>query len=42
MENIKLSDIDNDILIIIGDNVKADNDERDFQEYMMRETEQKF
>ena len=41
MENMKLSDIDNDILNIIGDNVKADNDERDFQEYMMRETEQK-
>ena len=42
MENMKLSDLDNDILNIIGDYVKVDNDERDFQAYMMRETEQKF
>ncbi len=34
MENINLLDLDNDILNIIGDYFKADNDERDLQEYM--------
>ena len=37
MENMNLLDLDNDVLNIIGDYVKADNDERDFQEYMMKE-----
>ncbi len=37
MENMNLLDLDNDILNIIGDYVKTDNDERDFQYYMVGE-----
>ncbi len=37
MDQFNLFDLDNDVLNIIGDYVKADNDERDFQEYMMNE-----
>ena len=36
MENMNLLDLDNDILNIIGDYVKKDNHDREFQEYMMR------
>ena len=32
-----LLDLDNDVLNIIGGYVKKDNDERDFQEYIMGE-----
>ena len=37
MENMNLLDLGDDILNIIGDYVKADNDERDFQYYMVDE-----
>ena len=37
MENMNLLDLDNDILNIIGDYVKADNDERDLQKYLREE-----
>ena len=37
MEHFNLLDLDNDILNIIGDYVKADNNERDFQYYMVDE-----
>ncbi len=37
MDRFNLLDLDDDVLNIIGDYVKADNDERDFQEYMMKE-----
>ncbi len=37
MENMDLLDLDNDVLNIIGGFVKADNDGREFQEYMMEE-----
>ena len=36
MENMNLLDLDNDVLNIIGDYVKADN-ERDFQKYLREE-----
>ena len=36
MENMNLLDLDNDILNIIGDYVKKDNHERDFQEKYMK------
>jgi hypothetical protein len=36
MQTINLSDMNNDIINIIGAYVKADNDERAFQEYEMR------
>jgi hypothetical protein len=40
MENMNLLDLDNDILNIIGDYVKKDNHDREFQEYMrMRKIE---
>jgi hypothetical protein len=37
MENMNLLDLDNYFLNIIGDYVKKDSIERDFQEYMMKE-----
>ena len=37
MDQFNLLDLDNDVLNIIGDYVKADNDERDFQKYLMEE-----
>ena len=37
MDQFNLLDLNNDVLNIIGDYVKADNDERDFQKYMMKE-----
>ena len=37
MDQFNLLDLDNDVLNIIGDYVKADNDERDFQYYMVDE-----
>ena len=37
MENMNLLDLNNDVLNIIGDYVKADNDERDFQKYLREE-----
>jgi hypothetical protein len=37
MDQFNLLDLDNDILNIIGDYVKADNDEREFQKNMMEE-----
>ncbi len=37
MDRFNLLDLDNDVLNIIGDYVKADNDERDFQKYWMEE-----
>jgi hypothetical protein len=37
MENMNLLDLGDDILNIIGGYVKADNDERDFQKYLMEE-----
>jgi hypothetical protein len=40
METINLLDLDNDILNVIGDYVKKDNHDREFQEYMrMRKIE---
>ena len=35
MDQFNLLDLDNDVLDIIGDYVKKDNDERDFQKYLM-------
>ena len=35
MDQFNLLDLDNDVLNIIGDYVKKDNDERDFQKYLM-------
>ena len=37
MDQFNLLDLDNDVLNIIGDYVKADNDERNFQKYLMEE-----
>ena len=37
MDQFNLLDLDNDVLNIIGDYVKADNDERDFQKYLREE-----
>ncbi len=37
MDQFNLLDLDNDVLNIMGDYVKADNDERDFQKYIMEE-----
>ena len=37
MDQFNLLDLDNDVLNIVGDYVKADNDERDFQKYLMEE-----
>ena len=37
MDQFNLLDLDNDVLDIIGDYVKKDNDERDFQKYLMEE-----
>jgi hypothetical protein len=37
MDQFNLLDLDNDVLNIIGDYVRADNDEREFQKYMMEE-----
>ena len=37
MDQFKLLDLNNDVLNIIGDYVKADNDERDFQKYLKKE-----
>ncbi len=37
MENMNLLDLNNDVLNIIGDYVKQDNDERDFQKYLRGE-----
>ena len=37
MDKFNLLDLDNDVLDIIGDYVKKDNDERDFQKYLMEE-----
>ncbi len=37
MEQFNLLDLNNDVLNIIGDYVKADNDERDFQTYLRGE-----
>jgi hypothetical protein len=34
MGNMNLLDLDNDVLNIIGEYVKKDNHDRDFQEYM--------
>jgi hypothetical protein len=39
MENMNLLDLDNDVFNIIGDYVKKDNIERDFQEYCRNLTE---
>ncbi len=36
MDHFNLLDSDNDVLNIIGDYVQADNDERDFQEYITK------
>jgi hypothetical protein len=38
---MNLLDLDNDVLNIIGGYVKKDNDEREFQEYMMEEVKKK-
>ena len=37
MDQFNLLDLDNDVLNIIGDYVKADNDERDFQKFLREE-----
>ena len=37
MDQFNLLDLDNDVLNIIGDYVKQDNDERDFQKYLREE-----
>jgi hypothetical protein len=37
MDQFNLLDLNHDVLNIIGDYVKADNDERDFQKYLMEE-----
>jgi hypothetical protein len=38
MDQFNLLDLDNNVLNIIGDYVKADNDERDFQKHLMGES----
>ncbi len=35
MENMKLLDLDNDVLNIISDYVETENIERDFQKYIV-------
>ncbi len=37
MDQYNLLDLNDDVLNIIGDYVKADNDERDFQKYLRGE-----
>ena len=42
MDQFNLLDLDNDVLNIIGDYVKADNDERAFQEFMKKDMKELF